>query len=273
MRTLLAIFFFTSCTLSPLFGAHSSKIYIVPVVPSPEPGFVDTTIQFPQPNQLLRDSEMHGQIKLLGFPLGMNTKLPRAKVIYNDPKGQSLHVFIDNEPYFSINEALTDALQDFQEYFVQTVTFTAALSSLSPGMHVLRALPVLSYNESLKGKRVMATRIFYYKVKENNLNFDPRRPYLTFNEPQGEYDYVPERPEPILLDFYLTNCKLSNDGYKLRVSIDGEDIETLTSWQPYYIYGLKPGKHEVRLQLLDPHEGPAPGALNDVTRTIELVEE
>ncbi len=273
MRTLIVsaisgvLFFFF-----PLCGVHSSKIYIVPVVSTPEPGYVKNTIQFPESGQILDGDEMRGQIELLGFPLGVDTMQPRSKVIYNDPLGQSLHIFIDNEPYFSVNEALTDALQDFQDYFVQTVTFTASISSLSPGMHVLRALPVFSFNESLKGRTVLSTRIFYVREKKENFSFDPNKPFLTYNEPQGEYDYIPESPEPILLDFYLSNCKLSQDGFKLRISIDDEVIDTITSWQPYYIYGLKPGTHKIRTELLNPLNQAVQGSFNDVTRTIELVE-
>ena len=47
--------------------------------------------------------------------------------------------------------------------------------------------------------------------------------------------------QPVLLDFFISNCELTSDGYKVRLIVDGDAIRTLTSWQPYYIYGLKKG--------------------------------
>jgi hypothetical protein len=69
------------------------------------------------------------------------------------------------------------------------------------------------------------------------------------------------------LDFLISNCELTPDGYKVRLTIDGNVHRTLTSWQPYYIYGLSKGKHTIRLELLNKEEK-VPGSFNDVTRTI-----
>lgn len=248
---------------------NTGKVQVVPVSPTPDPDHVETNILYPKNKELKTSAPVKGQIRLEGFALGTDTEQPRKKEIWNDPEGQSLHVFIDNQPYFSLNEALIDALDDNENYFDQTADFSIPFK-LEPGMHVIRTFPVRSYNESVKSERAFAAQIFYYQAKKDNPSVDLSKPYLTYNEPQGEYDYDKKNMQPILLDFYLTNCEISEDGYKVRLTIDNEDKRTLTAWQPYYIYGLGKGMHRIRLELLDPSSNLVPGPFNDVTRTIVI---
>ncbi|MBI3236783.1 MAG: hypothetical protein HYZ48_03660 [Chlamydiales bacterium] len=247
--------------------ANAKELRIVPVSPTPEPDHVTTKILFPRNGEVKSSSSIQGQIKLEGYALGTNSDFPRKKEIYNDNEGQALHIFIDNQPYFSVNEALIDALDDVEEYFDQTADFEIPFK-LQPGMHVIRVFPVRSYNESLKDDGCFAASVFYYKKKAENPQIDLSAPYLTYNEPQGEYSSSDK--EPILLDFYITNCQLSRDGYKVRLTIDNNNQRTLSSWQPYYIYGLKKGTHRIRLELLDPSNKPVNGLFNDIQRTIVI---
>lgn len=246
---------------------NPKEIQVVPVDPTPDPDQVETRVLYPKENELKNSSPVKGQIRLEGFALGVDTELPRKKEIWNDPEGQSLHIFIDNEPYFPVNEALIDALDDVEDYFDQTADFKIPFK-LQPGMHVIRTFPVRSYNESVKSDRAFASRIFYFQEKKENAQVDLTKPFLTYNEPQGEYEYDKKNPQPILLDFYITNCQLSRDGYKVRLSIDNDNQRILTSWQPYYIHGLRTGMHKIRLELLDPQNTLVSGVFNDITRTI-----
>lgn len=249
---------------------NTQGIQIVPVDPTPDPNVVETKILFPKEGEIKKSSPVKGQIRLDGIALGVDTEdTPRRNEVWNDPEGQSLHIFIDNQPYFSVNEAFIDALDDVENYFDQRADFEIPFK-LQPGMHVIRAFPVRSFNESIKSDQAFTASIFYYQSKKDNSNVDLSKPYLTYNEPQGEYDYDKKKNEPILLDFYLTNCDLSRDGYKIRLTIDNEVQRNLTSWQPYYIYGLKKGMHRIRLELLDPQNKVVPGVFNDVQRTIVL---
>jgi hypothetical protein len=75
---------------------------------------------------------------------------------------------------------------------------------------------------------------------------------------------------PILLDFYVSNTELSPDGYRVRLTVDGKVNRTLSFWQPYYIYGLKKGKHTVRLELLDPTGQLVPGMFNNVQQSFTV---
>jgi hypothetical protein len=242
-------------------------IQIVPMDPTPDPNEVETKVLYPRKGEVKNSAPVKGQIRVDGIALGVDTEQPRKKEIWNDPEGQSLHIFIDNQPYFSVNEAFIDALDDVEEYYDQTAEFEIPFK-LQPGMHVIRTFPVRSYNESVKSDRAFTASIFYFQEKKNNPEIDLSKPYLTYNEPQGEYDAV--KNQPILLDFYLTNCDLSRDGYKVRLTIDNDNQRILTSWQPYYIYGLKKGMHRIRLELLDPSNNYVSGLFNDVTRTIVI---
>lgn len=248
---------------------NSKGIQMIPVDPTPDPNEVETKILYPKKGEVRTASPVRGQIRLEGIALGVDTDQPRKKEVWNDPKGQSLHIFIDNQPYFAVNEALIDALDDIEEYYDQTADFEIPFK-LQPGMHVIRAFPVRSYNESVKSERAFAVSTFYFQEKKDHPQIDLSTPYLTYNEPQGEYDYNAKTPQPILLDFYVTNCQLSKDGYKVRLTIDNETQRILTSWQPYYIYGLKKGVHRIRLELLDPQNNSVSGLFNDITRNIVI---
>ena len=245
-----------------------NDIRIIPVDPTPEPYHVRTTIEFPEEGSIQHSTPVSGQVRLEGYSLGTDSEFPRRKEIWNDPKGQGVHIFIDNQPYFEVNEALIDALDDVQEYHDETSNFDLPVK-LGKGVHVMRVFPVRSFNESLKGDKCFDARKFYYLEKVDNPNIDLAQPYLTFNEPQGEYDYG---PQPLLLDFYLTNCQLSKDGYKVRITIDEASQRILTAWTPYYIYGLKKGAHKIRLELLDRQNAPVQmnKMFNDVTKTLIL---
>ncbi len=248
---------------------NPSGVQVAAVDPTPDPNEVETRILYPKQNELKMSSPVKGQIRVQGIALGVDSVAqPRKNEIWNDPEGQSLHIFIDNQPYFAVNEALIDALDDVEDYFDQTAEFEIPFK-LQPGMHVIRAFPVRSYNESVKSTRAFAVSVFYFQEKKDNPQIDLSKPYLTYNEPQGEYDYS-KKSQPILLDFYLTNCTLSRDGYKVRLTIDNDNQRILTSWQPYYIYGLKRGMHRIRLELLDPQNKPVGGLFNDIQRSIVI---
>lgn len=246
---------------------NPKEIRVVPKEPTPEPDHVTTKILFPRKNEVETSAPVKGQIRIDGFALGVDSDFPRKKEIYNDNEGQSLHIVIDNQPYFSVNEALLDSLDDVEEYFDQTAEYEIPFK-LQPGMHVMRVFPVRSFNESLKGDNCFAAIIFYYKQKKSDSQVDLSQPFLTYNEPQGEYSY--NNGQPILLDFYLTNCELSKDGYKVRLSIDNANVRTLVQWVPHYLYGLSKGMHTIRLELLDKDNQPVPGYFNDIQRTFTI---
>ena|SRR5579872_7299457 len=245
---------------------NTGSIRIVPVDPTPEADQVTTEIVFPQEGEV-KSGVVSVEVKIAGFPIGNMSDFPRKNEIYDDPEGQAIYLIVDDNDPIILNESLVDALDNNENYYEELLESKIPFQ-LDDGMHVLQTFPVRSFRESLKGDGCYNMRVFYYRLQKDNLNFDEDAPYLTYNQPLGEYTY--HRRKPILLDFYLNNCQLSKDGYKVRLTIDKEAPRTLTAWVPYFLYGLQPGSHTIRLELLSPQNKRVPGIFNDVTRTITI---
>ena len=261
--------------LSPILGfaaefaprrANPSLVRIVPVRPTPEPDNIQNRIVFPKGGQAV-NNPVGVQVQLRGFPIGIPSDFDRRKQIYNDPMGQSMLVVIDNEHPIEIYKSLVDSLDPNNLFFDLTLN-TRLPYNLGEGMHVIRAFPDRSYGESLKSPGCYAVSVFYIGSRENNLDVDLNGPYLTYNEPLETLTYT--ETKPLLLDFYLSNVRLSKDGFKVKVTIDKDIVRVLTQWVPYYLYGLKRGKHTIQLQLIDENNEVVPGLFNDVTRTISI---
>ncbi len=254
---------------STLLGAtiednHSDgTIRVVPVEPTPQPESVEIHLAFPEMGEVKEKNPVALQVRLEGYPIGYDTDLPRAKEIRNNRSGQALRILIDNEPYVEINDAIDD-FTDSEEADFNSILETKIPYNLKSGAHLIRMFLVRSYGESLKGGETFTASYFFVGSKKTNNPFDLSQPYLTYNQPEGDY---PSK-KPILLDFYLSNTQLSKDGYKVRLIIDNKDKRLLTEWTPYYIYGLNPGSHKIKLELLDPQNTVLPGFFKDTQRTI-----
>jgi hypothetical protein len=263
---------FCACSLQAAYQQepvpNPTEIRVLSVDPTPEAEEVEIKILYPLDNDLEKKNPVGVQIRLDGFPLRTYSQFPRAKEVLNyNKEGQSLHIFIDNEPYFIENVAIVSALQVPDFYYQQNLEFNIPYT-LKPGQHILRVFPARSYGESLKGDGCFEARAFFVGGKTPLLDVDLDQPYLTYNQPQGDIKY--EKNRPILLDFYLANIKLSRDGYKVRLTIDGNVRRILTRWCPYYVYGLKQGQHTFKLELLNEANQVVPGLFNKVERVIML---
>lgn len=241
---------------------NPSDIQVVPVNRSPEANDISLRLQYPDNASVENKQPIRVEMRLDWFPLGVDTETRRSREIYSPSEGQSIHVFIDNQPFFEITESLFDALDDHDTFFNQATQFEVPFK-LIPGAHIIRAFPCRSYGESLKGPKAYVASVFYVDEK-GTPEMDLSEPFLTYNMPQGRY---PADDKPILLDFYVNNCHLSKDGYKIRMTVDGAQQRFLYSWSPYYIYGLTSGKHDIMLELLSPQNTPVPGEFNKVERT------
>lgn len=244
----------------------ADQIRIVAVNPTPEPETVVSVVQLPHTGDVVAANPVWVQIRVDGYALGSDSPFDRRSEIANSDMGQTIHVVIDNEPYFAINGP---SIQPFNEegfYYNQSYKFEIP-AKLKDGVHTIRIFPARSFGESLKGERTFDSSYFYVGKETNGASVDfLSRPYLTYNEPSDRMTLVENKP--LLLDFYISNCELSADGYKVRLTIDGKIQRTFISWRPYYIYGLKQGKHTLRLELIDDKNKVVPGPYNDVQHTI-----
>ncbi|PCJ01183.1 MAG: hypothetical protein COB15_01750 [Flavobacteriales bacterium] len=85
--------------------------------------------------------------------------------------------------------------------------------------------------------------------------FDMNQPHLFYYLPQAETN------EPIL-DFYLVNTAISENGNKVKVTINETEF-ILSKWAAYKIDGLTNEENAVRIQLIDKDDNLIEGPFND----------
>jgi hypothetical protein len=80
---------------------------------------------------------------------------------------------------------------------------------------------------------------------------DRSKPLLTYSRPKGEYKGADA--DAIMIDFWLSNARLQGDGgdHRVRYSVDGGEWKYIDKWAPIWLAGWGPGKHAVRLELVD----------------------
>jgi hypothetical protein len=242
-------------------------IRVLPVKRTPEAEASTVVLALPKDGSNVKGNPVWVQVRIQGFPIGAASQFDRADEIAVSDMGQTIHVLVDNMPYFPVNEPALDPFNEQGWYYETSYKFELP-SKLSTGEHVLRVFLARSFGEALKGEHTFTASTFFMGSSKDSSKYDLSKPYLTYNEPSGLLDL--RESMPVLLDFFISNCELTSDGYKVRLIVDGDAVRTLTSWQPYYIYGLKKGNHTIRLELLNPSGTVMPGIFNDTERSITI---
>lgn len=212
---------------------------------------------------------------------------------HKDPEtgmGNHIHVILDNQPY----EAYYNLDQEFE------------LRNVADGDHTLRVFPSRPWHESYKNDG--AFQMVKFTVKNggadntkpamtnsgqqmsNTANassnaategkdmqtstagpVDAAKPLLTYSRPKGEYKGADT--DAIMIDFWLSNAKLTGDGgdYRVRYSIDGGEPKFIDKWEPVWLSGWTNGKHTVKLELVDKSGNLVDnGGYNSTTREITV---
>ena len=243
-------------------------IRVLAVKRTPEPETAILALQVPSLGQVIVGNPVWIQARVEGFALEADSQFDRAYEIVNTKLGQTFHVVIDDRPYFPVNGPAIDPFNEQGWYYDQFYKIEVPFK-LTKGLHTIRLFLARSYGESLKGSNLYFASYFFVGERGDESEASMlTKPYLTYNEPSNQIRLVEDKP--ILLDFYLTNVELSPDGYKVQMTLDGRIERTLTSWQPYYIYGLKKGKHTMRLRLIDSKGKQVSGPFNDVEETFTI---
>jgi len=191
------------------------------------------------------------------YELKMQTTDNANKLCNNSDKGQHIHFILDNQPY----KALYDPTND--------------VTLANNTEHYLMAFLSRSYHESIKSKG--AAVVYHFKIDEKGnlkkLN-DPKTPMLFYSRPKG--DYMGKDTTNVLLDFYVWNCDLAADGYKVKASVLGANHTdtasfTFDKWEPKFIQNLSIGKSTVVLTLVDKNGAAVTGPQTGTSREINLI--
>lgn len=218
------------------------------------PAYEDAHLSLAKPiSSLIHASGESGEIDfsfdVKNYELGAETERHGiAELLSNSDKGQHIHFILDNQPYSAHYE------KDFKK-------------EIPEGTHHLVAFLSRSYHESVKNPNSFISKKIVVGKESDDVKVELDKPTLIYSRPKG--DYTAADADNLLLDFFLLNTTLSEDGNKVRATINGQEF-MITEWSPYIIKGLPIGEVSIRLELLDAEGNLIPGAYNDVTRVVAL---
>lgn len=192
--------------------------------------------------------------KVENYNLKDQTKNAGENGLANSHHGQHVHFILNNGPYSAHYE---DAFS----------------KELPQGEHLVLAFLSRSYHESVKNENsyTLAKLSVGEPTEDQKLDVDFEAPHMFYSRPKGTYKGA-EETDKVMLDFFLLNAKLAEDGYKVKVTINGKDEFTVTKWAPYVMEGLPLGENMVALELIDAEGNYVEGPFNKVERTFTLAE-
>lgn len=239
----------------------------------------ELTVESPKEGVTINSSTVEIKVKVVG-----DVKMGKDAA----GTGNHVHVILDNQPYAA--------------HYMWDEGFE--LRNVADGEHTLRMFASRPWHESYKNEKAFKTIKFTVKdgkadetkpTTDNNGNkmadakadekkmegadvesstagnVDFTKPLLTYSRPKGEYKG--KDAEAIMIDFWLTNAKLSGDGgeYKVQYMINDGKPQLIEKWEPIWLKGWKDGKNTVKLTLLD-KEGNyfENGDYNSTTREITV---
>ncbi|MGM0580587.1 MAG: phosphopeptide-binding protein [Bacteroidota bacterium] len=232
----------------------SENVSSISLTPVESPEFDDSMLEMlsPMENEIIEDGEgVKFSYNVKNYELATQTIDADVKNCANSPKGQHIHLILNNEPYSAHYEA--EFTKDLEEgHYV-------ALSFLSR-----------SYHESVKSYGAANIRQFTVGEKPTGQQIaDLSDPHMFYSRPKGTY--TGKDADKVLLDFYLLNTELSETGNKVRATINGEEF-MIDKWQPFFIEGAEMGEMSIKLELLDAKGELIPSPFNPVERTVTLKE-
>jgi hypothetical protein len=240
------------------------EVIIYSVERSPQIPFARAKITFPGQDELLEDDDVFVVVEVENFQLGAQTNTLRSTELSNSPKGQHVHLIVDNKPYIAVYD--------------QGVPVN--VGKLGPGTHTVVAFPSRSYHESVKSPTAYDVKNFNIITSSSDNVLMRDTPSIVYSRPKGTYKG--EDAKEIMLDFYLNDVEISLGGNFARYTIakkDGakfsDEVYTFDvyEWKPSFIKGLSSGVYSVTLELLDGNGNLIPGAWNSTTRKIEVISE
>lgn len=198
------------------------------------------------------DGNFSFNFQVSNYELGAQTSDVEEKGLANSPKGQHIHLIVDNGPYSAHYEP------GFEKTF-------------DKGHHVAIAFLSRSYHESVKEAQAYQVFQFNSGTEAEAKSIDLGQEMLFYSRPKGVYTGA--GAQKILLDFFLKNTEITAGGNYLKVTINNSTTILLDTWQAYFIEGLAMGENTINLQLLNAEGNLVDSPMNDISRTFTLVEE
>ena len=229
---------------------EEGKISLVPAEDAPQ--FEDAILEqmAPENGKKLNAGPVTFEYNVKNYQLTNMTESQHAEMLANSNKGQHIHLILNNRPYDAVYE-------------------TTYKKELEPGHYVELSFLSRSFHMSLKHPEAYVLRQFTVGDAAEE-NIDLNAPHMFYSRPKGTYT-GPQEANNVMLDFYLVNTDLSEDGNKVRATINGEEF-MITEWKPYIIEGLPMGETTIKLELLNENNELVESPFNPVTRTITLEE-
>jgi len=227
--------------------ADAPSITLTPLTTSPT--FPDAALMQSAPTDAVPAGQVNFEFGVEGYELGAQTSDAEGKGLANSGKGQHIHLILNNGPYSAHYEP----------------TFGKEMEA---GHYVSLAFLSRSYHESVKNPNAAVVSQFVVGDGEHEMA-DLSAPHMFYSRPKGEY--VGADTKTVLLDFYLLNCDLSEGGYNVKATINGQEF-MINDWTAFTMEGLTMGENTVRLELLDGEGNTVPSPFNPVERKVMLKE-
>ncbi len=258
----LAAFFLTVSAFHT-DGCRAERIKIVKVERSPQFEWARVRIVSLKNDHVFFSLTPEIKLEVTGYELGVQTPFGRKKQIANSAEGQHVHVIVDNKPYKAVYD----------------VSKPIPLEGLGIGPHTLAVFPSRSYHESVKSED--ASHIVNFSILPSFGRPPPLSlfsPGVVYSRPKGVYKG--RDAERIMVDFYLHETVLGEDGYTVQLSIfEGTDIYSnppvatavFNQWRPAFVEGLESGKYTFRIKLIHPSGRTMPGEFGVADRVVTVV--
>jgi len=211
--------------------------------------YPDASLSMESPSEeMVQPGEVEFDYTVTNFELKQQTPDAKERGIANSDNGQHIHFIVNNGPYSAQYES----------------SFT---KKMEEGHYVILSFLSRSYHESVKNGNAHTVKQLTVGDPKDKKEFNPNAEHLFYSRPKGTYSG--KDTEKLMLDFFLMNTAISENGNKVRATINGEE-HMITEWAPHYIEGLGKGEMKITLELLDASGNLIPGPFNKVERTVTL---
>ena len=242
---------FASCKNAKKSDVESNKISLHKLEGSPS--YADAALKSSQLDSTFYffNTDVNFNFEIENYNLGLQTDSENAKILANSGKGQHIHFILNNQPYSAHYEGSFN-------------------KEIPLGSHHLVAFLSRSYHESVKNESsVFVKNLIVGEAYKDSIAPNMDAPTLIYSRPKGTY--TGKDTKEVLLDFFVLNTSLSEQGNKVKATINDQEF-LITEWVPHVMKGLPLGEVTIKLELIDANGVVIPGPYNSVTRTVTLVE-